>query len=352
MTDQSNDVPRSHSEPAAPPRREHTRWPFEAPSLELHLHHWSGASLPVRVAGRNLSGGGAAVYYNASVRTGTSCTLVLPSTGDGHASVAGRIVRCVPTRGNVFELGLLFNRPIRVQDFCATGPRIDRFSFESVEARRLRGTVALCTDAEEIRRAVRAAVRESGVRLAEPGPAELASTLAHADVLMTELANLENPAGPIRTALSGLCSPPPIVALVPGGFDASLPRRGPVPEAMLRLPLGERLLRCAIAEFTLGLSPTIRPASAPGDLEPDLKLGPSPALVQEARAIERALESDDQIGSFALCADLEKAAAERGMASIASKAASAADALSHAHEAREAALEIDALLRACRDIAA
>jgi CheY-like chemotaxis protein len=121
-------------------RREYSRWPFRQPGIEVRFSHPGGTATTLKLAGRNLSRGGIALLHNSYIHPGTVCEVVLPRGGSGgRVGTAGVVTRCQHRRGSLHEIGIKFNKPIRLRDFLTGAREGEVFSLESVDPARLSG---------------------------------------------------------------------------------------------------------------------------------------------------------------------------------------------------------------------
>ncbi|MBK7404125.1 MAG: PilZ domain-containing protein [Phycisphaerales bacterium] len=147
------------------PRRLYARWKFNSPSVQMLLKHSSGTEIPIRVACRNLSCGGASVLHSAYVHTGSLCTLMLPRRGGAAMPCTGKVVRCTHRQGTIHELGIAFDRPIRMREFFSEGTMLDRYSFENVDPSKLDGCLLVVSGSPLQQKSVGALLADTSVRI-------------------------------------------------------------------------------------------------------------------------------------------------------------------------------------------
>ncbi len=122
-----------------PTNRRYVRWPFRHLSVPLTVVHVGGCRATIGVACRNISCGGLSVLHNSYVYPGRACELQLPHVSGQPVDVAGKIKRCNHLSGIVHEVGIEFDKPIRIGDFVNLGPNAAAFSLERVDPQTLRG---------------------------------------------------------------------------------------------------------------------------------------------------------------------------------------------------------------------
>jgi CheY-like chemotaxis protein len=330
---------------AAHPRREFARWSFRALSVEMLLRHSSGTDLSMRVATRNLSCGGAAVLHNAYVHLNTPCTLVLPQRGNVTAPVEGRVVRCEHRQGVVHELGIKFNRPIRMRDFCGDEPLVDRFSFEHVEPASLVGTVLVVSNSELQHRTIAHFLGDTQVRLrfVQSCAAARAENLGSIDLVIVDWKLPDGTADSLLRELRGTGYTAPVIVAVPPAVGASKDRDGVAPEAFLGLPLKADCLLRALAEFLLnpgacGVNPVGTDAPGGGALT-DIR--------SAAAALALALKANDSIGCYSACMTLRELGDGALRGQVSHMAAHAAQSLGESLDLKRARPQIEALIASC-----
>ena len=122
-------------------RRAFARWPFRSLGVSVEVFHPGGQSVELRMACRNLSGGGIGLLHNAYVHIGSSCRVTLPGGPSGLTEVRGEVARCQHVQGTVHEVGIRFDEPIAVRDFIRKDAARGWFAVETVDETELTGTV-------------------------------------------------------------------------------------------------------------------------------------------------------------------------------------------------------------------
>jgi len=333
---------------SAAAKRVFARWRFRDPSVVLLLRHASGTDLSIRVACRNLSCGGASVLHNAYVHLDTTCTLLLPRRGGAAVSIGGTVVRCIHKQGVVHELGIKFNLPIRVRDFCGTGPLVDRFSFENVHPASLTGTALVVSASDLQHRMLQGILRETQVklRLAQSCAAALEENLGSVDIVIADWQLPDGRGDSLLMQLRAAGCSAPVVLAIPGSMDVSNHHDGVAPEAYLRLPLkGDEVLR-ALAEFLLMPQ---NPDHAVGTGAAPVE-DPSAALREAVSSLGLAMGAGDGIGCYSVCINLREIAETTSLGQVSSLASQAALALGESLDLERAKPSLEALLGACRSI--
>ena len=89
-----------------------------------------GATADFVVYPRRLSAEGISFLHGSFLYPGTTCALTLRTTDGEQVLAAGKVVHCRCVHGRIHEVGLLFGRPIEVENFvpvseierCGTAP--------------------------------------------------------------------------------------------------------------------------------------------------------------------------------------------------------------------------------------
>ncbi len=325
-----------------------TRWRYHSPSVKMLLKHTSGADLSIHVACRNLSCGGASVLHNAYVHTETPCTLMLPRRSGSLKSIVGTVLRCEHRQGVVHELGIRFNQPIRVRDYCGTGPLLDQYSFERVDPSRLAGTALIVSDSELQHRALERVLGKTQIRsrLARTCDAALEENLGSIDVVIADWILPDGEGHSLLTTIRSYGCTAPVILAIPEGMDVSAQRDGIAPEAYLRLPIKPDDVFRAMAEFLLMPKGSESTARGSGDQTNNLAV-----ILQEAiDSLTIGMSANDGIGCYSVCVNLRELAEKTSLGQVASLATQAANALGASLDLNAARVQIDALLVACKGI--
>lgn len=276
--------------------RIHTRVPFRHPALLLTLTRPDGSHATLRVAGRNLSCGGAAVLHNAYVHVGTRGVVQLPVVKGSPRSLDVTIVRCLHRAGTIHELGLKFDTPIVMHDFLPPGPIIARYSYERVEPSSLSGSVLLVSPSNSFRGLVHAYIHGAPIKLHDAPSCEacMALPLDTFDLVVIDAKLADASLASLASNLRAMgCDAPLVVAATPESF-ADLAAHAPV-SALVHSPVRREELLSALAEFLLA------PDASTGD-----------PLAESAREIDGAIQADDLLGCVAACAALAAKARQQG----------------------------------------
>lgn len=87
--------------------------------LVVEMTHPGGSRAYYIVRPRNLSRNGLAFLHGGFVYTDTATVVMLIRSDGRRVRVPGRVLRCRHVRGNIHEIGLRFDEPIRMSDFVA-----------------------------------------------------------------------------------------------------------------------------------------------------------------------------------------------------------------------------------------
>jgi CheY-like chemotaxis protein/HPt (histidine-containing phosphotransfer) domain-containing protein len=127
-------------------RRHEQRLRFSQQALLfVQIRHPGGTAGNYLVRTRNLSRTGIGFLHGSFVYTGTACTVALRSVDKAVVAVEGRVVRCNHVRGHVHEVGVHFDKPIRLRQFLGREAPPETADSHSSELPKLAGRV-LCID--------------------------------------------------------------------------------------------------------------------------------------------------------------------------------------------------------------
>lgn len=127
-------------------RRHEQRLRFSQQALLfVQIRHPGGTSGNYLVRTRNLSRTGIGFLHGSFVYSGTPCTVALRSVDKVIIAVEGRVVRCNHVRGHVHEIGVHFDKPIRLKQFLGVAAPPETEDSHSTELPKLAGRV-LCVD--------------------------------------------------------------------------------------------------------------------------------------------------------------------------------------------------------------
>jgi DNA-binding response OmpR family regulator len=146
-------------------RREYARWPFRHVGLNVVFEHPGGGAVTLRLAGRNISGGGVALLHNGFLHPGTACRVALPRHDGSIREVTGRIVRCAHRRGMLHEICIRFDKPIDVRQFARARPGEEFHTLERVDPAKLTGSVVYVEDNALDAKIVHHFLRETAIKL-------------------------------------------------------------------------------------------------------------------------------------------------------------------------------------------
>lgn len=129
-------------------KRQFARWPFRCTGVDVHLSHPGGSTTVLKLAGRNLSRGGISLLHRGFVHPGTQCRVDLPRP-DGHVDAKdGVVARCVHVKGTLHELGIKFEKNIRLREYANPSPGADALTIEHADPKSLSGRVLVVSPAE------------------------------------------------------------------------------------------------------------------------------------------------------------------------------------------------------------
>ncbi|HZZ44367.1 MAG TPA: response regulator [Tepidisphaeraceae bacterium] len=142
-----NELDARHSAADDAERRIDQRLRFtEQAQLFVQLRHPGGTAGNYLVRTRNLSRTGIGFLHGTFVYNGTPCTIALRSTDKIVVAMEGRVVRCNHVRGHVHEVGVRFDKPIRLRQFLGGMAPVDGDDAHSTELPRLSGRVLSVDD--------------------------------------------------------------------------------------------------------------------------------------------------------------------------------------------------------------
>lgn len=113
--------------------------------LFVQIRHPGGTAGNYLVRTRNLSRTGIGFLHGSFIYNGTPCTVALRSVDKAIVAVEGRVVRCHHVRGHVHEIGVHFDKPIRLKQFLGREAPAETEDSHSAELPKLAGRV-LCVD--------------------------------------------------------------------------------------------------------------------------------------------------------------------------------------------------------------
>lgn len=333
-------------------KRLYLRWAYRHESLRLAVVHPGGNSVEFRVAGRNLSVGGASVLHSAFVYPGSSCRIWLPHPALGEVEVAGRVARCTHIHRMIHELGLAFDSPIRVRAFI---PGADETTptLEHVEPDQLTGSVLCVEESDLERRIVSHFLRPTRLDVVfAPNAADAPAAVARGCDLLLCHCHPDNRSCSDLIHSSRRINPDlPIVVAV---SDAGAPARAavqalrvnaflvkPYAQSALLRAIGEILLvrRCQVGHDTSRFGAAAAPG-LPGGVMHDLR-----GAIED---IARSRADSDTMSCHSACTRLRDAAPAVGLEQIGRLANEAANCLATTASLEGARRVLDDLLTLCR----
>jgi CheY-like chemotaxis protein len=135
------------SRPSDQNRRTDERLRFtEQALLFVHIRHPGGTDGNYLVRTRNLSRTGIGFFHGSFVYSGTPCTIALRSVDKVIVAIEGKVVRCNHVRGHIHEIGVHFEKPIRLRQFLGQSAPADAADPHSTELPQLAGRVLYVDD--------------------------------------------------------------------------------------------------------------------------------------------------------------------------------------------------------------
>lgn len=114
--------------------------------LFVQIRHPGGTAGNYLVRTRNLSRTGIGFLHGGFVYNGTSCTVALRTTDKTIVAIEGKVVRCNHVRGHIHEIGVHFDKPIRLGQFLGREAPPDTEYAHSTELPKLAGRVLYVDD--------------------------------------------------------------------------------------------------------------------------------------------------------------------------------------------------------------
>ncbi|MBS0195780.1 MAG: response regulator [Planctomycetes bacterium] len=271
-------------------RREFIRRPFRRATMRMHILPQGGPKLEIKVACRNLSAGGASILHSAYLHSGTKVIVFLPHPTMGEIEVRGQIKRGCHISGMIHELGVKFDKPIKVREFVQMHALDNCFSLEAVKPEQLKGTLLYVEDSVLEQRIVKHLLTQTQLKLkiAENFDDGIRMAAEGCDLILSDL-HLNDRSGvdlAARLRAEGIETP---IILATGDVTAeareALAKR--TIDSLISKPLQQQVLLRALAEFmTAGVAPSAMASTLPKD-HPNYHL--VPAFVETLRDFSKQL---------------------------------------------------------------
>lgn len=170
-------------------RRTFARWPFRVRAVAVRIKQPGGTHSDLELAGRNLSAGGMSLLHCSFMFPGSKCTVSLPTPDGSIVTVDGTVARCSHIRGVLHEIGIKFDKNIRVRDYVMHDDFEECFSLEQIEPEQLTGHLLLVTPCEIDHRIIKHYLRETclSVSIATTAGEALVAACNRCDVILIEL---------------------------------------------------------------------------------------------------------------------------------------------------------------------
>jgi CheY-like chemotaxis protein len=326
--------------------REFARWPYRHPTIVVRLTHPGGSAVTLHLAGRNISRGGVSLLHNAYIHPGTRCEVSLIRAKGGRTDAPGKVCRCTHRQGRLHEVGIKFDRPVRVRTFVPAGAKTTVLSLERVDAARLKGRVLHIEDSALEAKIFAHYVRETGLVIEHVGTGTegIAKARGNFSIIVLDL-NLPDVQGTeVLAAIRAKGITTPVLMLT---ADPRLVLAGPQQDApdtlLLRKPHTQLQLLQHLGELLLGHDLENGPRT--GDDSPALPKGMGVAELQAMSAeLEAAIRKSDEAELARVCTQLRAIAPLLGLTDVATAAEHAVLALG---KPESGATTAD-LLAACR----
>jgi DNA-binding response OmpR family regulator len=220
-----NELDARQSRHADSNRRTEERLRFSQQALLfVQLKHPGGTDGNYLVRTRNLSRTGIGFFHGAFVYNNTPCTVALRSTDRAVVTIPGRVVRCNHVRGHIHEIGVHFDKPIRLRQFLGTQAPADEQDATSTELPRLDGRILCVDDSVPDQDLLKFHLEHLGLRCDIAPSPDAALDLADSvrfDLVITTLALPGMSGFDLAASLRAAGQRCPIIAMTPDERDAT-----------------------------------------------------------------------------------------------------------------------------------
>ncbi|MEM7621838.1 MAG: hypothetical protein AAF235_01380 [Planctomycetota bacterium] len=330
-------------------QRSHTRWPFRAMAIRVMFMHPGGSEVEVRLACRNLSGGGVGLLHSAYVHERTPVMVFLPRLTGGEDRVRGTITRCIHREGKVHELGVRFDKEIDVHRYFEVDPLSGWFRNEHVDPDTVQGKVVHLESQLRDRQAVRDGIRESRVRIqtAETGGEllEMITEEINAVVVDFDVADL-----PISELLDKVIEKQPMGVLVTCAEPVTRARAiasRPEVVGVLTKPCDPKKALAGINE-AINFDPSVLNQVVKVDEE--MVQGFSQELGRFADVILKAARRQDAMAVYSACSEIRGNAEPLGFVGLGQLTGTIVSELSRTMDVSSVREELVRLIVTCRDL--
>ncbi len=336
-------------------KRKHTRRQYRQLSLDLQIIRPGGSTSRIQVCTRNLSSTGISVLHCSYQHQGTRVIFALPGIDGKPVNIKGAIIRCSHRRGNIHELGILFDKPIDTKRIIAAGIFSDWYSLEQVNPVDLKGSLLYIDESEADRRLIRNHLVDTSMSVATAGTATEGIDRASEgyDLIVADY-HLEQIDGkPITDSLreAGVQTP---VILITGDVSAITAQRiaKAKAQAYLAKPVQKGLLLRALAEFLIvdgSRSQLTFACTLPAD-DPNASLAESFVVDLHAfgESIKNSMERNEIEACLTKLAKIKGSASSMGFALIGDMAEKAHISLVASTSLEESAPILNRLVAACK----
>ncbi|MEM7229643.1 MAG: response regulator [Planctomycetota bacterium] len=149
-----------------PPTRSTVRYDFSRRDLPFTVVHMDGFVSSFLVYGRNISSQGLSILHGGYVHPGTLCRIILPLVVGGGITVEGTIRHCRLVQDSCHEIGIEFDKAIRVREILGARLPEEVTKQDAAEAPRhiqLAGTVLLTAPKGPLRDMLQRRLEENGL---------------------------------------------------------------------------------------------------------------------------------------------------------------------------------------------
>ncbi|MCG3122274.1 MAG: hypothetical protein GIKADHBN_00655 [Phycisphaerales bacterium] len=332
--------------------RQYVRWPFRHPWVQMIVTHSGGSRASIGVASRNISCGGLSVLHNAFLHPKNECVVAIPKCDGGTIELQGIIARCTHVSGIVHEIGIKFDREVRVGDFIADTRQVDVLSIERVDKAALSGQLLLCGASELDSQVIGHYLRDTGLEMRSVATVDDAVKLSPKSIdfifLDADFDVATEPPASERLRSSGFSAP--MVVLVSSETATSMhPSTRLKADATLVRPISDRTLLQVIAGLMRGGAQKGLTISSLEPHDPSFYLAES--FVEEVRrhaeSLDQAVRARQAEACLALCRKITGIAPLVGFEGMSSVARRAEAALVATMRVQDAALDLHHLISAC-----
>lgn len=336
-------------------RRQFVRRPFRRSTIRMFIFPVGGPRLEIKVACRNISAGGMSVLHSAYLHLGTKVSVFLPHLALGEVEQTGHLCRGCHVSGMIHELGVKFDKPIKVSEFVRQNPFEDTFSLENVEPEQLKGTLVYVEDSPLDQRIVKHFLNHTHLRLRVAQTPEEGLKLIYegCDLVLTDY---DMPAMTGVQLVERIRSEGIDIPVIMATSDTSVVVRDPSlstrVNAFLTKPLQQQVLLRALAEFMIASSVT---SSLVSTLSRDhsnfsLVAGFVEHAHISAKRLDEAIARNDAATCRSVVLQIKGVAPTVGFESLGRLADEASRAITASMSVQESIRQLRALIAACERV--